>query len=596
MATDLRAIATRGELTSTGGDDLTAKGSHGQLVGALSLPVVTDLRALATRGKLSNIGVGDVSAMGTHGQFADVRPIDLRSVATRGKLSMYGGDDLLAAGTHGMMSSSYSYSGPTDVDVAASGSAGGTGTATVVATPADTHVPASGVAGGTGAATVQVSLPVPGSGTAGGTGQATLNLDTSAPTTPGTCYFQFRHFQSIGPGGTAVLIGTHSITVPTGDMSNLVQVSAGVYRFMVRAANGTDWLLCSYTAGDNGYTVIHTFGPSDGTALPTGFSDAHMGLPVWGDGARIDQYFYRTAAGAYYWFRHCAAAAGDPRIAAFVLTDTTCTLQSDVLPARNQFDNIQAWGEYSASPLLLVGDVGGNYDGGGGSPATDRWTPGAFAMQGQTFAPYPAGRRWYVDRPGSTPLIAGYTSSTDWGGCFVMEPLIHGTEIAVEGDAGGTGDAEIESLHTDIAVEGSSGGTGAAVVSAVVPGQTQIPAPGSAGGTGQAMVGSGTSIGVDGTAGGSGEATVVADAAVQPGGGYSGGEIALKSPTSGNQRIWEWTGARPPAYDRSANRAFGAAVGGVASHSTPHFNTPLDPTNPLSQYVIYCSWFSGQGD
>jgi hypothetical protein len=399
----------------------------------------------------------------------------------------------------------------------------------------------------------------------------------------------FKQFAVI-PGTSATLTDTDTLILPSFDVTNFVQVSAGVFRFVM--IDGSDISLCSYTAGSGTYSVLVTY--STGTALPTSYTATDI---VWLGSPhpqRTDQALF-SRGGTLYWMRRCQT--GDPvtsrRVAAYTVTDTTCTLLADLLTDGSDHDfatvpddyQTQTWGTFTSATTW--GDLGRDYD----HDTRLVWTPGGDATEGTPVAVAGVTRRWYLDDP--TVLMAGWSDDTWMNAAFVYRtPRIYFVE---------DGEVQVDGVVTELHITEP-------VVFPTQAGEVQVDggltelhiavpalfrADGEVSVTGDGSLRGAVHFNEDGEVEIVGECVLIAlvapPAVVM---GYSGAELEYKQPTTADRNAWEWKDARPVGYDVRANRAFGALLGGVKTRTMPEYDRNIDPLNRLSQYVGFWAWCS----
>lgn len=381
------------------------------------------------------------------------------------------------------------------------------------------------------------------------------------------------------PGTSATPGTTETLILPAPDISNFVKVATDTYRFIL--INGATIQLCEYTGG-TGYDVIATY--ATGTALPTGFTALPL---VYGYASAPDRTDHALFAydGTLYWMRRCVNGGRQNRVAAYVITDTTCTLLADVLDDRIGSDgtqpgdgNCQTWG-YFADAAQVWGDLGQDSE----NNTTLRWVPGNNATQQASSVRFGTTRRWYLD--GDPLLLAGWYDNHI--GKFL--PFV----MPMTGDAAGV--LPVASMQTtaysptmvDIDVllapeEGDATGTGTVDVHITQPVHL-APEEGDAIGTGTVHLIGATHIEPgEGDAGGTG--TVELAHGLRSSDGR--GDYAQVKLTPG---VWPGLGrreARPGYFARQQNRIYG----GRLANGRPAWRTPLDNSNPLAQYVSFWSF------
>jgi hypothetical protein len=391
------------------------------------------------------------------------------------------------------------------------------------------------------------------------------------------------------PPANPTLSDTDEITLTAFDCTNFVQVSTGVYRFLL--IDGSDISLCEYVVGSGTYSVVVTY--SSGTALPTSYTATGLLTVANPQPDRTDHALF-SRSGTLYWMRRCET--GDPvtarRVAVYAVTETTCTLLADVVTDSSDHTfatppndyQTQTWGTFAAASW---GDLGRHYD----HDTRLVWTPGGDATEGAPLAVEGVTRRWYIDD--DLVLMAGWSDAYHLANkAFVYRgPTIRfyaGGEIVLEGEG---------TLHITPPVHFSEDGfivmEGEATLQVLYP--VKFSAAGQISLEGEAILKGAVHLGGDGEIELSGETTglliyIVPPSVVE---GYSGAEITYRAATASDKRGWSWTHARPAGYDARANRAFGALLGGVKVRTSPDHAAGIDPNNNLGDDIIYCSWFTG---
>jgi hypothetical protein len=393
---------------------------------------------------------------------------------------------------------------------------------------------------------------------------------------------------AIVPPATPTVSDTDTLTLTADDCSNFVQVSTGVFRFIL--IDGSDVSLCEYTAGSGTYSTLVTY--SSGTAFPTSYTATALLTVSDPQPGRTDHALF-SRGGTLYWMRRCET--GDPvtsrLVAAYELTETTCTLLGDTLTDSSAHTlatppddyQTQTWATFAS---VTWGDLGRHYD----HDTRLTWTPGDDGVEGTPLSVAGVTRRWYIDD--DLVLMAGWSDA----GTYENKAFVYRTptvRLAAAGEVVLEGEGE---LHITPPVYFEEAGLvvleGDATLQVLYP--VRFVAAGQISLEGEGRLKGAIHLSGEGEISLEGEAMLLIyeepPSVVQ---GYSGGQIEYKAAAAGDTRSWEWEHARPDGYDTRANRSFGALVGGVKTRTSPDHERALDPRNVLSDDVIYCSWFTG---
>lgn len=364
-------------------------------------------------------------------------------------------------------------------------------------------------------------------------------------------------------GLEATRVSTVTLQLHTLLVSNPVQIAPNEFRFVIRDNEdgdlGDDMLYCSYYAGDAGYSILQRFTDFElDQPAPVGYTESHVHTatqPGSGD-AGIDHRLVLTDADEVFYLRRIPrTASGVPTVIPYRLTATSYTRLEDVIAAPGGW--AQTWGQYNYPAGLLFGEFGTSVY----SAGAVGWIPGQDASARTPFVEDPAARHWLLNY-GDILLACGWGSDYYAESPFVLFAIPATNTIAPnEGVGVGSGEVAV-TVHLPVDVvpnEGVGVGSGEVAVSGAV---FVLPNEG---------------VGV-----GSGEVTVSTSYIHEAYG--SAGEIQLQSAYP----FWKWRHPRPAGYDNFENRK----RGGRLTEFRPSWDTPIDETNPLAEYVAFWSWMS----